>query len=153
MQQENSSLVVRMAAVEHSLTAECAQRIEEVQALVAQKTVELDNAELERNSLVKRMTVAEQSLREELEMKIQELVIAVSSLQTVNSEIHEQLKESELRLNESFGEKEKASKENEVLLDGTKQLQEKISCLEHECEQHPIELRQLENRLASANSD
>ena len=102
--------------------------------------------------MVERMTAAEHSKREELERKIQELVTAASSLQIVNSEIHEQLKESVLRLNESIGEKEKASKENEVLLNGTKQLQERISCLEHEDEQHLVELRQLENRLASANS-
>jgi chromosome segregation ATPase len=58
-----------------------------------------------------------------------------------------------LRLDDSIGEKEKAFKENEVLLDGAKQLQERISCLEHEGEQHLVELRQLENSLASANSE
>jgi chromosome segregation ATPase len=153
VQQENSSLVVRMAAIEHSVTAECAQRIEEFQALVAQKTAKLDHVEQKKNSLIERMTAAEQSLRRELERKIQELVTAVLSLQTTNSKIHKQLKESELRLDESIGEKEKASKENEVLMDGTKQLQERILFLEHDGEQHLVELRQLENTLASANSE
>lgn len=153
VQQENDGLIERMTAVEHSLKAEFAQRIEEVQALLAQKTAELQQLELEKNMLVERMTAAEQSLREELEREIQDLVAAVSSLETMNLEVHEKLKQSELHLSQSIDEKERVSKENEVLLDGTKQLQDRISCLEQEGEQHQVELRQLESRLASANSE
>ncbi|KAG0571893.1 hypothetical protein KC19_VG051600 [Ceratodon purpureus] len=153
VQQENVDLIIRMTALEHSLKAEIAQRHEEVQALSAQKTSDLEQAKLEKNGLVEKMTASEQTLRYELEKKIQDLVAAVSRLEAVNLEVHEKLKQSELCLRQCIEEKERTSRENEVLIDGSKQLQDRMSCLEQESEQHQNELRQLERRLASANTE
>ena len=105
-----------------------------------------DTLILEKNVLVERMNAAEQSLRGEVEKKIQDLVAAVSNLEAENLEVHEKLKQSELHLKQSIEEKDRISKEIEVLLDGTKQLQDKISCLEQEG-------KQMESRLASATSE
>lgn len=148
--QDNYSLIERMTAVEHSLKAELAQRIEELLALAAQKTAEIKQVEQEKNGLVERLNGAEQSVRGELGRKIQDLTAFVSNLEAVNLEVHEKLKQLELHLRQTIEEKERVSKGNEVLLDSTEQLQDNISRLEEEGEQHQVELSQMESRLAFA---
>lgn len=145
VQQEKDDLV-------HQMTKE-QTRTEELEALLSQKSSALELAEQEKNELIERMIVAQHSHRDELERKIQDLQAVVSNLEAVNLKLEENLKQVGCHLNECVEDKERLGKEKEALLSSTIQLQDMISCLKQEGELHQVELKQMEDRLAAANSE